>query len=237
MAQLIFLRVDWAVGHAHDRLRERRHQFRQSGLIDPVDWLNPPIIAKMLGLTYEVVPHIHLEDRLSRDAPVGLLDLVRRHVLVSEELGLEVARYTGAHEIAHYLLHQHGFEQHFERAVDPTRPRTRREREADQFAAKFLMPEKLVRDRCLQVLALPNDSGFPIKVNDQVSFLLDPNMMDEDRERLGLEFALARLGRDFSNRPIVPLHQQFKVSIKAFAIRLQEIGVFRHPVTSYSTDL
>lgn len=237
MEPLSFFDVDAAVWYAHDCLRERRHQFRAGGLDDPVDWLDPAKLAELIGLTYEVVPSISLEGRAERDAPVGLLDVVRRHVLVSEELGLEVARFTSAHEVAHYLLHWHGFEQHLERVFDPTRRRSHREKEADQFAARFLMPDKLVRRRCLQVLALRDESELPIKVNDQISFLLNPNVTDVDREKLDLEFALARLGRDFLNRPIVPLRQQFKVSTTALAIRLQEVGVFRYPATSYSTDL
>ena len=237
MEQLDFFDVDAAVWYAHDCIRERRHQFRAEGLDDPVDWLDPATLSEIVGLAYETVPSIPLEGRAVRDAPVGLLDVVRRHVLVSEELGLEVARYTGAHEIAHYLLHRRNFKQHFERAFDPTKGRSRREREADEFAARFLMPDKLLRTRCSQVLALPDDSQLPIKVNDQVSFSLGPNIAHIDRHKLDLEFALARLGRDFMNRPIVPLHQQFKVSTTALAIRLQEIEVFRYPVTSYSTDL
>ena len=237
MATLKFFDVDSAVRYAHDYLLECRHRFRASGLDDPVEWLNPATFAELIGLAYEVVPYIDLEDRRPKDAPVGLLDLTRKHVLVSEELGLEVARYTGAHELAHFLLHQRGFEQHFERAVDPTRPRTHREREADQFAARFLMPKKLVRRRCLELLALPKGFEFPINVDDQTLFFLNPNMADLDRKKLDLEFALARIGRDVQNRHIVPLHQQFKVSTQAPAIRLQEIGVFRYPATSYSTDL
>ena len=232
MAPLSFTNVEAAVNHAHVLLRERRHEFRRHGLHDPVDWLDPHMLAEMLGLKYELEPSIRVADRLTRDNPYGLLILNERRCIVSEERGPAVARYTGAHEIGHYLHHQSKLNQHWERSFDSEKPRPLLEREADLFASIFLMPPKLLLQRIEYHFA-----QRPLRVNDNLQFLLCPNYTDLDPAKLDLEYALARASIDFRRRHIVPLHQQFKVSVKAMAIRLQQLRVFSYPTTSYRTDL
>lgn len=225
-----FISVDAAVDHAHRLLRERRQEFRHRGLSDPVDWLSPPTLAEMLGLTYETTPQIRFEDRADGRVAVGLLDLSKRHVLVSEERGLEVARYTGAHEIGHYLYHQVRVRQHWERELEAAQ-RDPLEREADQFAARFLMPEKLLTRRLRDNFGDP-----PIRIDDQWLYFLLGNQTDPDPKDLDLEYALAKSNKNNYYQQIVPLHQQFKVSQMAMAIRLKELGALLYPVTSYRTD-
>ena len=232
MALLSFIDVESAVEHAHVLLRKRRHEFRERGLVDPVDWLDPPILAEMLGLKYELVPSIRVADRLTRDNPYGLLILNESRAVVSEERGPAVARYTGAHELGHYLYHQSKLNQHWERSFDSEKPRSPREREADLFASIFLMPPKLLLGRIGY-----HFGPWPLQVTDNLQFLLCPNSTDLDPAKLDLEYALARASIDFRRRHIVPLHEQFKVSVKAMAIRLQELRVFLYPTTSYRTDL
>lgn len=227
-----FLRVEDAVTHALWCLRERRHELRERGLLDPVDWLEPSILAEILGLEYELVPTIHLAERYGKDVPVGMLDLGRKHVVVSEELGPDVARFTGAHELGHYLYHQRKYRKHWERAVDSGRLRTQHEREADVFAGMFLMPKKLLRAR-----VEANFGTWPIHINDNVLFHLCGNSIDPDPDKLELEYALAKAQMNFQREHIVPLYKQFKVSLKPMAIELQRRCAFSYPATSYRADL
>ena len=230
--RLRFISVEHAVAHAHKLLLEDRRSLRESGFRDPVDWLEPSILAEKLGLEYELVPTVPIAEHRGGDTPVGLLDLVRKHVLVSEQRGPEVARFTGAHEIGHYLYHQGKLKKHWERVVDPSRPRPPREREADLFASLFLMPERLLRRRI--------DASFgtsPLRITDNERFHLCPNLIDLDPSALDLEYALATASRDFSGCHIVPLHRQFKVSVQAMAIQLHQLEVLLYPATSCQTDL
>lgn len=152
-----FIDVDAAVEYAHGLLRRRAHKFRDLGLSDPVDWLDPSTLCEILGLTYETTPKIAFAD--GRVA-LGLLDLSKRRILVSEGRGLEVARYTGAHELGHSLYHQDRTRKHWERELDPAEGDPR-EREANQFAATFLMPRKLLIDRLSRSFFKP-----PIRVDE-----------------------------------------------------------------------
>ena len=227
-----FFNVDAAVKYLHDCIRKRRHNLRANGLTDPVEWLHPHISAEILGLSYEVVPQVRVENQTSDRNIAGLLLLNEGRIVISEEQGQDVMRFTAAHELGHYLYHQKHHRQHWERAYDPSKPRSREEREADLFAAMFLMPGSLLFRRVVESFGQP-----PIVVNDNVLFSLCPNQIDPDSSKLDLECALAGARKDFCGRHIVPLHQQFKVSPKAMAIRLQQLSVLTYPTTSYQTDL
>ncbi len=224
-----FFNVDAAVDYAHGLLRGRRHEFKGRGILDPVDWLSPSTLAEMLGLTYEVTPRIHL-DREDGRVALGLLDLSKRSVLVSE-IGLEAARYTGAHELGHALYHQGRVRQHWERELDPAE-KDPQERQADQFAARFLMPKRLLIRRLMENFFEP-----PVRIDENWLYFLLGDQFDPDPKELDLEYALAKANKNNRDQQIIPLHQQFKVSRKAMAIRLQEIGALVYPVTSYRTDL
>lgn len=223
-----FFHVDAAVAFAH---RHLWRELRDRRVSDHVALLDPSILAEMLGLTYEVMPQIRLEDKVGGGTVVGLLDVGRRSILVSEERGLEVARYTGAHELGHWLYHQNKVKRHWEREFDPD-TKDPQEREADQFAARFLMPRNLLIRRLAENFGQP-----PIQLDDRWLYFLLGDQPDLDPKDLDVEYALAKSHRSASNDQIIPLNQQFKVSPKAMAIRLQEIGAVVHPSTSYRTDL
>ena len=78
----------------------------------------------------------------------GVLNRRSCLIQVSQKFGEDWKRFTLAHEIGHYVLH-HELIMHRDRPmngaerVSPERPKI--EREADQFAAALLMPEKRVR--------------------------------------------------------------------------------------------
>ena len=227
-----FNNVDEAVKYAHTRLWRQYGSERLSDNVQfRVSLLDPSILAKMLGLTYEIVPEMQWLARIAGHPVAGQLDLEEESILVSEERGLAVARFTGAHELGHFLYHREDVKWHWEREFDPktTDPQ---EQEANHFAAKFLMPEGLLVPQLTQSFGQP-----PIQVDENWLCFLLGDQIDPDPGVLDLEYALAGSRRDADRRQIIPLHQQFKVSKKAMAIRLQEVGALVYPATSYRNDL
>lgn len=102
-----------------------------------------------------------------------------------------------------------------------------REREADYFAACFLMPRKLIITEFKKRFG-----NVPFKFDDLKSFQLckdDPqSLLYSDREELKRELNLARC--DFyMNSPIKPLFKMFGVSITSMAIRLNELELISWP--------
>ena len=120
---------------------------------------------------------------------------------------------------------------HRDRAFDGSplqTPRAPAERQADRFAACFLMPQKLVRERFEFMFCCKGQLRF----SDVIAYHLDPNNPDRllyaPKESGERELALARCTR-FNNQNLVSLAQQFGVSDSAMAIRLKELELVRWP--------
>ncbi|MDU8418451.1 ImmA/IrrE family metallo-endopeptidase [Pseudomonas syringae] len=160
----------------------------------------------------------------------GLIDRQANRIAISQEFPPTVKLFTGAHEIGHLVLHQ-GEIMHRDRALDGrpvSGPRNREEREADFFAACFLMPAKLVADRFRRQFLC----GDRLHFNDTVAYHLDPHNIEgllyASADSLERELALARCQR-FNNMNVVSLAAQFGVSDSAMALRLKELGLVRWP--------
>jgi hypothetical protein len=114
---------------------------------NPLDSADPLIALPHLG--FEPVEDATLGE-MDHDGVVvavaGLLDRDRSQVRYSPRFPRELQRFTLAHEVGHIILHA-GTGLHRDRALDPNRsnpPLSPQEREADMFAAAFLMPTKHV---------------------------------------------------------------------------------------------
>ena len=92
-------------------------------------------IAEMLGLKIEAAP-ISMEGDQA-----GQLSSRERKVLVNSSHPRQRQRFTVAHEIGHFVLHSTN-----ETSFCRVRALGREEREADYFAARFLMPTEAVLD-------------------------------------------------------------------------------------------
>lgn len=131
---------------------------------------------------------------------------------------------------AHLVLHEDTI-MHRDRAFDGSHlqtPRAPAERQADRFAACFLMPQKLVRERFEFMFCCKGQLRF----SDVIAYHLDPNNPDRllysPKESGERELALARCAR-FNNQHLVSLAQQFGVSDSAMAIRLKELDLVQWP--------
>ena len=183
----------------------------------------PEAACKVLGLSY--FPDQHL-GQYGGTATAGMLDRSRKAILVSSKQTFEEMRFTAAHELGHWMLHP---DQVMFRDRSPSsyrgefRPAA--EREADQFAATFLMPPKLV----LAAFKARFPVREPMINSNTICFNLSMRNADylQGLPPGSIEFARAVASADAFNgvRFDKSLARLFNVSVSAMAIRLQELGL------------
>lgn len=195
--------------------------------------IDPLIAAKVLGL------EIMLEETLGnfghkgdKFEVAGLLNPQKKQIFLSRRFKPEIIHFTAAHEIGHYLLHPDILDtMHRDRPIDglkntPNPSRKPEEREADYFAACFLLPRKSLRVAFQKTFKtnLPfvfdHDAAFHLGVGDP-DYLLDAADDSLDRE-MSLAICESYKGRHFHS-----LSKQFKVSPMTMAIRLKELELIR----------
>lgn len=213
-------RIVQEVDRLHKELWRRRDKIYPSGC-SPFDLLKPQLCAEILGYEYIEVPSLDWPlDSQKRIA--GQVDPLRKLIAISSRFRTSEKLFTGAHEIGHVVLHEPK-ELLRERPIDGPRANQQdyREREADCFAAQFLMPTRLMRRAFENLFGEPP----PIRLDDSLAFWLSPDDPGEvlfaDKESLLPVLRLARFSPISSNYR--PMNEQFGVSPTAMAIRLQEL--------------
>lgn len=155
----------------------------------------------------------------------GLIDKRKRIVEVSQQFPVETMRFTLAHELGHALLHR-GTVLHRDKPIDGSNSsKNLQERQADKFAAYFLMPRK-------QVIKIFRErfGNNVFSINEETVFLLGAGSIQAFREKCG---NLRGLGRELAkaNRivghKLTPLSAIFGVSDEPMAIRLEELGLIK----------
>jgi hypothetical protein len=208
---------------------KRRHEFWPDREPHPFEMVDPEKAAAVLDLTFESQPDLtfYLLDRKFEAA--GALDREGRRIAVATRFGLDVARFTASHEIGHWLLHKD--QQNFRDAPIKGLERNIRdpqEREADRFAAFFLMPAHFVR----KIFRLMFLSEKPFVFNEQTINLLGrandlSALLYPQKDSLIRERALASAKR-FNGRVMTSLAEMFHVSVETMAIRIKELELV-HP--------
>lgn len=192
----------------------------------PLKVFEPEVAALFLGLEYEALPTLgRFGDHHNRFELAGLLDRHQKKMLVSRApmFSIEAQRFTGAHEIGHYQLHQNqvAFRERPISKYSHNTPQDPMEQEANFFAACFLMPRYLVMKRFAQIFG----SKVPVTVDATLAWYLagdDHEDLLYSTEPLLKEKAIARcncLGTDH----FASLAEQFGVSVESMAIRLKEL--------------
>ena len=204
--------------------RERKHLWAGIPPADPVDLLDIKKALFLAGydLKYEsgLGRYRHNGDQIE---VAGLIDRDAKLVKVSQQFLGPALTFTLAHELGHAVLHSEGGGVHRDRPLDGViRPREPDELEADKFATYFLMPSKLVTQRFCQIFGtecfvLTDDTAFALlgTTSDAV--------MQKYPKRRDIAHLLASTER-YNNRFFKSLADQFKVSVGAMAIRLEELG-------------
>lgn len=217
--------IEFKVREMHQRMwSERLSIWGDAVPVDPVDMLDPVVALELIGYEHR------LEESLGQDRNAngrfevaGLIDRSSRTVLVSSQFPLSIRAFTAAHELGHAMLHSVGGV-HRDRPLDgASRSRERLELEADKFAAYFLMPAKLVRLRfasCFQsdCFVLNEETSFALAANTSADFQKEP-MTRRDLSRV------LAAAKSFKGQQFVSLASQFRVSVEAMAIRIEELGL------------
>lgn len=220
-----------ALSWVHEGLWANKESLWPSRQPSPLGMLAPSVAAALLGLTYLELPTLGyptFAPQGQRFQAAGLFDRRSGKIVISTEFPLYERRFTAAHEIGHYLLH----EQEIMLRDRPLggyhllSPKPLIEREADYFAACFLMPFRLLLSKFEQQFECKRQFQF----NDVSSYHLNPNDPDSvlyaSQVSLYREIALARCTR-FNGRAMNSLAQQFGVSDIAMALRIKELNLVR----------
>ncbi len=172
--------------------------------------LTPEVAAVVLGLEYSQSEDLACQPFTYRDQKfktAGLLDRQRKAITVATD-SLEIMRFTGAHEIGHWILHPNEII-HRDRPINTNyarkyhRPKI--EKEADYFAACFLMPRNLLINyftsqfQCGSQFILNENSAFHLVPSDPYQ-LLDAPIESLDRE-LALAGCTSFNGHKFGSSP------------------------------------
>ena len=193
---------------------------------DPVELLDPAKALQMLGFQFDLAES--LGQYRSQDGLVevaGIIDRGRQRVDISRRFPYNTRRFTAAHELGHMLLHK-DMRMHRDRPLDGSGApgvRDEIEKQADKFATFFLMPEKLVRQRFKQFFLCDR-----FVLTEATLFALDPADSERIQARYRTLRDLARIlagATTYNGKHFRSLADQFKVSVEAMAIRLEELDL------------
>lgn len=213
------------VSDLHKRIWRERNKLWPQRVPEPIDMLEPEIAARALGVSFEMVEGLEqFGDGRNRFEVAGAINRQARNILVSRRFPPEITRFTGAHEIGHWVLHPREV-MHRDRPIDGSKvARSKTEREADYFAACFLMPPNLLHKIIAQTFGITP----PIKIDDKIAFWLCPDEPEElVRPAIGSDICQRTLAsaESFNGNHFASLAKQFRVSPTAMTIRLKELGI------------
>lgn len=208
----------------HNMWRDKKQIWPGAAPDNPVDVLDPAVALRLLGFEYGLSETLGSFHWAGEDFEVaGVIDDSVGEVRVSRRFERDVRNFTTAHELGHAVLHE-------ARGLHRDRPlngaslsRDPVEFEADKFASFFLMPAKLLQNRFKVAFGCDR-----FELNETTEFaLLRSQARNLDREMLTLR-ELSRIlagASSFNGIHFMHLADQFRVSIEAMAIRIEEVGL------------
>ena len=191
---------------------------------DPIDILKPEVSLRILGYQFDRSTTLgQYEIQGSVFEIAGLIDKKQKMVSISEQFPIETQNFTAAHELGHALLHQQSV-LHRDRPLDGSAiqgSRGHQEVQADKFASYFLMPKK-------QTLRVFQDLFLTEKfiVNDDTAFALNEGSAGAVKAKCKDLRGLARIiasAEYYNGKNFPSISKQFRVSVEAMAIRLEEL--------------
>lgn len=222
-------KIDALVNEIHvDIWRNRFHLWEGTIPEDPVELLDPERALWLKGYDFAYEDALgEFRDGGRNIEVAGYIDQASKKVRVSRMLSLPVSMFTAAHELGHALLHPTAMGVHRDRPLDGARiARDVMEQQADKFAARFLMPARLLRTRFTSQFG-----DAPFFLNEETAFALCSESLFDVRSKFGslrdLSRTLAKAER-YNGRAIVSLATQFRVSVETTAIRLEELNLVEY---------
>lgn len=193
--------------------------------VTPVDVCDPWVAAQHLG--YEVQEGcVDSPGTRSGFQLGGFLNRSAKLIGLSDKQLPRTKRFTLAHELGHVLLHP-GIHHHRELPLhgitEPRVPVELKERQANEFAGRFLVPTKQLT-RAFQAsfgverLTLTDNVAFDLLGRSYTS------LMNSPYESLHFERVVAQAVH-YGCRQFQALHDLFQVSPTTLAIRLRQAGL------------
>jgi hypothetical protein len=195
--------------------------------------IEPRLIAtEVLGMTFEEpeeIGSVQSEDSL-RIEVAGTMDRRVKKISVARKFSSEIRRFTGGHEIGHYML-DHGSlnlrESPVTDAVMRNPLRSAREREADLFAAELLMPRRPMHELFARLVGEVVEGSL---IDENRAFCLTAGKMSASDLKHMEPIELAKLVAEaesltFHNTRC--LADIFGVSPMAMAVRLLNLRLVR----------
>lgn len=204
-----------------ERIWHKRNVLCPTGVSDPLLLLDPRLACSELGIAYEPHPTLPWYTPNGIVEIAGVLDRDANVIYVAQRFGTEVERFTSAHELGHYLMHP-GEVLHRDVPEGRGRPagKAKIEREADYFAACFLVPVNVLREEFEKRFGPAHSFSF----DANAEFWLAPGqsgwqLAAGNLKQRALAIATARR---FGGRVFPSLCERFRVSRAAMGIRLIE---------------
>jgi len=199
---------------------------------DPTVVIDPAKALEILGYEF------YLEEELStydasqgRVEVAGIINKTSKSVHASKRFPMNVISFTTAHELGHAVLHEFNGSMHRDRSLNGEKfSRDPIEREADKFASYFLMPAKLVQERFVELFGNP-----PFELNEKTAFALTESSLMKAKKQYKTKRDISRLlagAKSYAGRNVYSLADQFRVSVLAMAIRLEELSLIQNPANS-----
>jgi Zn-dependent peptidase ImmA (M78 family) len=193
---------------------------------DITDVFEPGVALSSLGYSVRSVLEIgrHRVNGVVNEV-AGVIEQDKKLVTIAEmNFSYPTKRFTVAHELGHARLHPDMPALHRDVPLERSGAvQDWREIEANRFASAYLMPRKLVHSRFYECFGVEC-----FELTDATAFALcgtcDEKVQKIYRNPRQLSQHLSGAG-EFNGHYFKPLHEQFKVSLAAMAIRLEELEI------------
>lgn len=188
--------------------------------------MKPEKVIQLLKFAFHKVDTLAVNE--SNEEIAGIINNQDFTIHISSMYAPEVVNFSTAHELGHALLHDQ-IELHRDIPLDGSEIAKNRsivERQADKFAAYFLMPGKTVKQLFQEFFQTEQ-----FQINENTSRMLANCSPAELRKTIRDQRDLSRLIAkcEFYNiRPFRSLSKIFNVSVEAMAIRLEELDLIKY---------
>jgi hypothetical protein len=217
--------IEVHANNLHRSIWHHRHKIWPDRIpSNPIDMLDPIVALNFIGYDSgleETLGQFRSNGKLIEVA--GTIDKFSMKVRISRQFPSEIRGFTAAHELGHALMHETSA-LHRDRPIDGSSiSRDSIEFEADKFATYFLMPKKLVKTNFKQLFLTDSFS-----LNEATSFALGYSDLEALRNKCLTPRHLSRMlasAEKYNGLQFVSLAKQFRVSVEAMAIRLEEMGL------------
>lgn len=189
---------------------------------NPVDMLDPGVAFELLGFDFNIADGLGQYFAEGRQVEVaGLIDDSTMEARTSRRFSFEIQNFTAAHELGHAVLHDaRGL--HRDRPLDGSLlVKDPVETEANKFASYFLMPAKLATQHFEQRFIT---NCFSLDENTRFALSRGGVDLSNCKTQRDLARVLASV-TNYNGVRFQSLATQFRVSVEAMAIRLEELGL------------